>query len=73
MMTCTEPDGIMDQEAAYMAALQSAASFQFDGNRLTLRRLLMAPPPPSSTASSNQQITSSGPSSSGKRGGFPER
>ena len=38
MMTCTEPDGIMDQEAAYMAALQSATSFQFDGNRLTLRR-----------------------------------
>ncbi len=37
-MTCTEPDGIMDQEAAYMAALQSATSFQFDGNRLTLRR-----------------------------------
>ncbi len=38
MMTCTEPDGVMDQEAAYLAALQSAASFQFDGNRLTLRR-----------------------------------
>ena len=28
----------MEQEAAYIAALQSAATFQFDGNRLTLRR-----------------------------------
>ena len=38
MMTCTEPAGVMEQEAAYIAALQSAATFQFDGNRLTLRR-----------------------------------
>jgi heat shock protein HslJ len=38
MMICTEPDGVMEQEAAYLAALQSAATFQFDGNRLTLRR-----------------------------------
>jgi len=38
MMTCSDPDGIMDQEAAYLAALQSATSFQFDASRLTLRR-----------------------------------
>jgi heat shock protein HslJ len=28
----------MDQEAQFQAALQSAVTFQFDGNRLTLRR-----------------------------------
>ena len=38
MRLCTEPDGVMEQEAAYIAALQSAATFQLDGNRLTLRR-----------------------------------
>ena len=38
MMFCAEPEGAMDQEAQFQAALQSATSFQFDGNRLTLRR-----------------------------------
>ena len=38
MMMCGEPAGVMEQEAQYLAALQSAATFQFDGNRLTLRR-----------------------------------
>jgi len=37
MMFCGEP-GVMDQEAQFQAALQSAVTFQFDGNRLTLRR-----------------------------------
>ena len=38
MMACADPAGVMDQEAQFQAALQSAATFQFDGNRLTLRR-----------------------------------
>jgi heat shock protein HslJ/uncharacterized protein YraI len=38
MMMCSEPAGVMEQESQYQAALQSAATFQFDGNRLTLRR-----------------------------------
>ena len=38
MMMCGDPAGVMEQEAQYLAALQSAATFQFDGNRLTLRR-----------------------------------
>ncbi|MBK8048220.1 MAG: META domain-containing protein [Anaerolineales bacterium] len=38
MRLCSEPEGVMEQEAAYLAALQSAGTFQFDGNRLTLRR-----------------------------------
>ncbi len=37
MMFCGET-GVMDQEAQFQAALQSAVTFQFDGNRLTLRR-----------------------------------
>lgn len=36
MMMCDQP--VMDQEQQYLAALQSATTFQFDGNRLTLRR-----------------------------------
>ena len=38
MMFCAEPEGAMDQEAQFQAALQSAVTFQFDGSRLTLRR-----------------------------------
>lgn len=34
MMFCAEPAGAMDQEAQFQAALQSAVTFQFDGNRL---------------------------------------
>ncbi len=33
---CSTPDGIMDQEADYLAALSSAVTFQNDGNNLTL-------------------------------------
>ena len=34
---CAEPAGIMDQEAAFLAALQSAATFRVDGNMLEMR------------------------------------
>ena len=36
-MSCAEPDGIMEQEARYLEALHTAASFRFDGDRLVLR------------------------------------
>ena len=36
-MACSEPDGIMEQEAAYLAALEMASSYQFeDQQRLIL-------------------------------------
>ena len=35
MMMCME-DGIMEQEAAYLAALEAASSFAIEGNRLTI-------------------------------------
>jgi len=38
MKNCTEPAGVMQQEQELMSALQSAATFQFIGNRLELRR-----------------------------------
>lgn len=38
MMFCAEPEGAMDQEAQFQAALRSATTFQLEGNRLTLRR-----------------------------------
>lgn len=38
MMACAEPAGVMEQETEFRAALQSAVTFQIDGNRLTLRR-----------------------------------
>ena len=34
---CAEPDGAMDQEARYLEALRSAATFRIEGERLTLR------------------------------------
>ncbi|MGB5728247.1 MAG: META domain-containing protein [Thiogranum sp.] len=34
---CAEPDGVMDQEARYLEALRSAATFRLEGERLTLR------------------------------------
>jgi heat shock protein HslJ len=37
MMFCDSPAGAMDQEAQYLAALQSAATYQIEGNQLTLR------------------------------------
>jgi heat shock protein HslJ len=37
MMMCSEPEGVMDQEGQYLAALQSAAKYQIEGNVLQLR------------------------------------
>ena len=36
-MMCSEPDGVMDQETAYLKALETVASFELKGDRLTLR------------------------------------
>lgn len=36
-MSCTEPGGIMEQEARYLKALSMATSFRFDGDKLVLR------------------------------------
>jgi heat shock protein HslJ len=35
-MFCAEPEGIMDQEQAYLALLQSADAVDVDGTTLTL-------------------------------------
>jgi len=37
MMACSEPAGVMEQEAQYLAALQSAATYQIEGNVMQLR------------------------------------
>jgi heat shock protein HslJ len=37
MMACDQPTGVMEQEAQYLAALQSAATYQIEGNVLELR------------------------------------
>jgi heat shock protein HslJ len=34
---CAEPEGIMDQESQYLAALETAATYRIDGDRLELR------------------------------------
>jgi heat shock protein HslJ len=36
-MACPEPGGVMAQEAAFLTALQTAATYLFRGNRLELR------------------------------------
>jgi heat shock protein HslJ/uncharacterized protein YraI len=36
-MFCAEPEGVMDQEAQFLAALQSAAAFRIEGNTLEMR------------------------------------
>jgi heat shock protein HslJ len=36
-MMCAEPEGIMEQEAAYLAALEDAAAHQIEGDTLELR------------------------------------
>ena len=36
-MACVEPDGVMDQESQFLAALEAAGSWQFVGDRLELR------------------------------------
>jgi heat shock protein HslJ len=37
MMACDQPEGVMEQEAHYLAALQSAATYLIEGNVLQLR------------------------------------
>lgn len=37
MMFCNDPAGVMDQETQFLAALQSAATYKLEGNRLELR------------------------------------
>ena len=37
MMACSDPAGVMEQEAQYLAALQSAATYQIEGDVLQLR------------------------------------
>ena len=37
MMACDQPEGVMEQEAQYLAALQSAATYSIEGNRLEFR------------------------------------
>jgi heat shock protein HslJ len=37
MRLCPEPEGIMEQEQAFMAALQSAATFSIEGDMLQMR------------------------------------
>jgi heat shock protein HslJ len=37
MMMCSDPADVMDQETQYLAALQSAAKYQIEGNVLQLR------------------------------------
>ncbi|MEA3441178.1 MAG: META domain-containing protein, partial [Chloroflexota bacterium] len=36
MMYCAEPEGIMEQESAYLAAVESAETFQIERNNLTM-------------------------------------
>jgi heat shock protein HslJ len=36
-MFCSEPEGIMDQEAEYLAALSTATTYSIEGDRLQLR------------------------------------
>jgi heat shock protein HslJ len=37
MKACSDPEGVMDQEAAFLAALQSAATYSIEGDVLELR------------------------------------
>lgn len=36
MMACADPEGIMEQETAYLAALEQATTYQIEGDMLTL-------------------------------------
>ena len=38
MAMCSDIPGTMEQEADFLAALQSSSTFRFDGNRLEMRR-----------------------------------
>jgi heat shock protein HslJ len=36
-MMCSEPEGIMEQESQYLAALETAATYRMEGDRMELR------------------------------------
>jgi heat shock protein HslJ len=36
-MMCSEPEGLMDQESQYLAALESAATYKIEGGKLSMR------------------------------------
>ncbi|MCZ7589672.1 MAG: META domain-containing protein [Gaiella sp.] len=36
-MLCDQPAGVMDQEAGYLAALETAATYRVEGSKLELR------------------------------------
>jgi heat shock protein HslJ len=36
-LTCAEPEGVMEQEAEFLATLQTAATFRIDGDMLEVR------------------------------------
>ena len=36
-MACNDPEGVMDQESQFLAALQSAKSFKIDGSKMEMR------------------------------------
>jgi heat shock protein HslJ len=37
MKMCNDPEGVMDQESQFLAALESAATYKIEGTRLELR------------------------------------
>jgi heat shock protein HslJ len=37
MMSCSDPEGVMDQEAQYLAALQTASTYRIEGDSMELR------------------------------------
>ena len=37
MMMCAEPEGVMEQETAYLTALSTAATYKIQGDQLELR------------------------------------
>ncbi len=37
MMACAEPEGIMEQEQEFLAALATAATYRIQGNMLEMR------------------------------------
>ncbi len=39
MMMWSDPEGVMEQEAQFLAALQSAGNYQIEGNVLELRTM----------------------------------
>jgi heat shock protein HslJ len=68
-MMCAQPAGVMDQEAQYLAALESAATYSIDGDKLEMRTAADAmaalfqrvrPPAAASLAGTSWTLTSLG-------------